>query len=199
MNAPATRPPATRTDYMAGRVTHQQYYSGLADVIGRAALTRIVLRHVAPLERLRASNDPHLNDLPLDRWDRCDALVRPLISHNAGAVMAVSWEGQPLKPKTYCWSLNETVCVLKAVARDLITGYPGGPEIDVYAEMLATGLPLDSHESDLYVEVTPATRAIVERYQHRNNVTSFTHAVNGRQYFDIPFAFTPFWNAKGRW
>lgn len=72
-------------------------------------------------------------------------------------------------------------------------------DIDIYAEMLAAGVALDSHESDMYAEVTPASRAIVARYQHRDNVRTFTDAVTGKLMFDVPFSYRPFWNQHGRW
>lgn len=118
-----TRVVWTRTDYMAHppRVSHQEYYAYLADVIGREAVERIVLM-TASLPQLRealAAGDAHLNTIPLAKWDGADPAVRALVAHNARAVMAVSWNGQPLRAGSYCWSRSESVCVLKAAARRL--------------------------------------------------------------------------------
>jgi len=107
-----------RADYMSGAVDHQTYYLALADVIGRAGLEQIV-SWVAPLEKLRAAleSEKHLSAIPLGKWDACDPGVRSMVARNAAAVMAVSWSGHDFgNPRAYCWSLCETVCVLKAVA-----------------------------------------------------------------------------------
>jgi len=66
----------------------------------------------------------------------------------------------------------------------------------IYAQMLAAGVPTDSHESDLYVKATPEALAIVRRYRWRNLVTSFTHAVDGTRWLEIPFAFDPWWENR---
>lgn len=68
--------------------------------------------------------------------------------------------------------------------------------MDIYKEMQSTGVEIASHESDLYVPVTAATRAIVDRYTSRDIVTTFTDQATGKLWFDIPFAYTPFWEAK---
>jgi hypothetical protein len=79
-----------------GAQRHQDFYLWLADRLG------VTLRYVpASLDELRASTDPHFNDIPLPRWDRMDPIIRG---------MAVSYGLRG-------WSLCETVCVLKAVAR----------------------------------------------------------------------------------
>lgn len=45
--------------------------------------------------------------------------VRILVGRRARDVMALTWNG-PLKPGVFVWSLGESVCVLKAVARDIV-------------------------------------------------------------------------------
>ena len=111
----------TRKAYLAGEVDFNTYYLAVADVIGRESLARIV-RQIVPIDvlRVRCVADPHLNNIPLRRWDIHDAEVRHLVSRNGAAVMAVSWNGR-LTPGTICWSLSDSVCVLKAVACALVT------------------------------------------------------------------------------
>jgi hypothetical protein len=46
--------------------------------------------------------------------------------------------------------------------------------------------------------VTPATEALVKDYEFASNVTRFTSNIDGEQWFDIPFAFDPYWEAKQR-
>lgn len=65
----------------------------------------------------------------------------------------------------------------------------------IYNDLLAAGVELDSHESDLYAVVTPTSTAIVDRYiAAGNRVTGFTALADGRRWYDIPFAFDPFWD-----
>lgn len=84
-----------RKRYLDHEIDHQAYYLWLADFIG-------VPDSVIPVtpEEVQASTDPHLNDIPLGWWDRKDPVVR----HYAYA------KGLP-------WSLSDTVCVLKSLAR----------------------------------------------------------------------------------
>jgi hypothetical protein len=68
--------------------------------------------------------------------------------------------------------------------------------VDIYQELLAAGVPIDNHESDLYVPVNEVTHTIVARYEHRTNVTTFVNQVTGAHSYDIPFAYSPFWDRK---
>lgn len=113
----------TRTDYMAARCSHEAYYLSLARLIGYEAIARLVLSYVANRERLaRYAADPHLNNIPLARWDALHGFILQMVSeqNRSKGIMARSWCGQPLQPGAICWSLSESVCVAKAVARHLI-------------------------------------------------------------------------------
>ena len=66
----------------------------------------------------------------------------------------------------------------------------------IYAQLKAAGVPLDHHESDLYAKVTPNSNRIVGGYEHKANVTQFTSQTDNAQWFDIPFAYDPFWEDK---
>jgi hypothetical protein len=68
--------------------------------------------------------------------------------------------------------------------------------MSIYSDMVAAGVPIDSHESDLYVPVNETTRAIVDGYQFHASVQTFRHATTGAMWFDIPFAYTPFWEKR---
>jgi hypothetical protein len=64
----------------------------------------------------------------------------------------------------------------------------------IYQRLVAAGVPLDNHESDLYAKVTGASRPIVEeRMKAGVLVTVFASQIDGLWY-DIPFAFEPWWN-----
>lgn len=66
----------------------------------------------------------------------------------------------------------------------------------IYEQLQAAGCEMDSHESDLYVKVTPESTAIVDSYQFKSNVTTFTSQIDGERWYDIPFAYVPFWENK---
>lgn len=68
----------------------------------------------------------------------------------------------------------------------------------IYRELLSAGVPIDHHESDLYAKVTDQSAAIVARYPSRDNVRTFRHAVTGEAWYDIPFAYEPYWEARRR-
>ena len=108
----------TRKDYMDGIVSHDDYYSVLADALGTKELERLVLS-MTQVPKIRAaldSGDEHLNTIPLLKWDRLHSSVFDMVK-KMPSVMAISWDGVKLKPGTVCWSLSESVSVLKAVAK----------------------------------------------------------------------------------
>lgn len=63
-----------------------------------------------------------------------------------------------------------------------------------YAALLAAGVPLDSHESDLYAKVTPVSRPIVEASGWSRSI--FTSQIDGERWYDLPFAFEPWWERR---
>lgn len=70
---------------------------------------------------------------------------------------------------------------------------------DLYDVIVAAGIPLDHHESDLYVPDTPEVRAILDRPEYalnKTNATRFTNQVEGGTWIDIPFAYAPYWRAR---
>jgi hypothetical protein len=69
-------------------------------------------------------------------------------------------------------------------------------EKTIYQKVVEAGIPFDSHESDLYVEVNPASTALVKRYYWKKNVTTFVNQVTKTLWYDIPFSYDPFWENK---
>jgi len=63
----------------------------------------------------------------------------------------------------------------------------------IYEQVIDAGLPFDHHESDLYIRVCPKAWAMVACYVHKPNVTIFTSQLDGQEWFDVPFAYDPFW------
>ena len=65
-----------------------------------------------------------------------------------------------------------------------------------YKALLAADVPMDSHESDLYVLATAQALSIVKASAW--TFTYFRSAIDGRQWLDIPFAYEPFWERRQR-
>jgi hypothetical protein len=67
----------------------------------------------------------------------------------------------------------------------------------LYQELIAAGIPTDSHESDLYVLNTPVARGLIAKHGKRG-VVGFNSKVDGKRWLDVPFAYDPFWERKRR-
>lgn len=93
--------PPTRADYMAGRVTFQEYYEAIAREahvdMRRSALLPYVVTALA-------RGDEYLNTIALPRWDLIAAQQR----HAVEPALRAHGDG---------WSMAGGVCVAKAAAR----------------------------------------------------------------------------------
>lgn len=71
---------------------------------------------------------------------------------------------------------------------------------DIYEKAVAILPPdrIDHHETDLYIKVTPESRALVSDYEFRNQVETFLSPLDGCLWFDIPFAYSPAWESRNR-
>lgn len=54
----------------------------------------------------------------------------------------------------------------------------------------------DNHESDLYLLATKESAKLVKQYSKK--ATLFFSEIDNQPYFDIPFAYEPFWEAIQR-
>lgn len=69
----------------------------------------------------------------------------------------------------------------------------------LYQMLVSAGIEVSSHASDLYFPVTEESRRILERYEFKQNVTTFRNNIDGKLWYDAPFAFDPFWEeVKGK-
>lgn len=66
----------------------------------------------------------------------------------------------------------------------------------MYQHCVALGVPIENHESDLYVPVTEDTRRLVNSYPFHDQVTTFIHQVHRTLWYDIPFSYEPWWKAR---
>ena len=64
----------------------------------------------------------------------------------------------------------------------------------LYEDLVALGIPLDHHESDLYVLDVPEARDVIRR--HGRRFTPFQSKREGLTWLEVPFAFDPWWDAR---
>jgi hypothetical protein len=117
------------------KAEHYRKYEELTRWLGLDALKSLV---PFPADRIRQaleSGDEHLNTLPLHVWDKqdggprkvptekckcCNQTLPVVEAHGMWALVAraiASDRRHGLPPKCTSWSLSQTVCVLKHVAR----------------------------------------------------------------------------------
>lgn len=67
----------------------------------------------------------------------------------------------------------------------------------LYDEILATGGYIANHESDLYFEVNEVNSRILAKYALQwANASQFRNQVTGKLCYDVPFAYTPWWERR---
>jgi len=67
---------------------------------------------------------------------------------------------------------------------------------NIYAEAIKI-LPkeyIDHHTSDLYLKKTAESEKLIAEYEFKKQVETFTDNITHTTWYDIPFAFTPFWD-----
>ena len=67
-------------------------------------------------------------------------------------------------------------------------------ENSLYAECVKRGIPMNNHESDLYVPATAETRELVQHF--KMSADTFQNQVEGGLWFDVAFAFLPWWEQR---
>lgn len=68
--------------------------------------------------------------------------------------------------------------------------------MSIYKAMVEAGVEISNHYSDLYVPVNPTTIALLADYKFKTNVQLFKCQITGLPYYDIPFAYEPYWEAR---
>jgi hypothetical protein len=75
----------------------------------------------------------------------------------------------------------------------------------IYQDMKAANIPIDNHESDLYVRDCKKARDILAEHDKRGkrvcivdgwNVSKFYNQIDGEPWLDIPFAYDPFYDNR---
>ena len=72
-------------------------------------------------------------------------------------------------------------------------------EDTLYGEAKRLNIPMDNHESDLYLKVTHESQELIRKYDKNLTATIFKNQIDNTFWFDIPFAYLPFWENKPRW
>lgn len=67
---------------------------------------------------------------------------------------------------------------------------------DIYQAAIDQGLNVDHYESTLYLQVNEKSQDLVDRYEFKQNVKTFISCLDQELWFDIPFAYSPFWTKK---
>lgn len=71
------------------------------------------------------------------------------------------------------------------------------PRKTLYQDLVAAGVEVSSHESDLYFPVTEASMEILSRHPlEKENSTRFLHNVTYAHWVDVPFAYDPWWEKR---
>jgi len=67
----------------------------------------------------------------------------------------------------------------------------------IFEQVIEAGIPFNNHCSDLYIPVTTDTAKLLRKCAKENNYTSmitqFTSNIDGKLWYDIPFAYDPYW------
>lgn len=87
-----------RQRYMANELSHGEYYTWLGEFIG--VNESMLPKTQEQIRRALAEGDEHLNNWGNRPWDYCDSMVR-VRAYQTGLA----------------WSLSDTVCTLKELAR----------------------------------------------------------------------------------
>ena len=67
----------------------------------------------------------------------------------------------------------------------------------LYESIMLAGVPTSNHESDLYFPATKETWAILRQHPTEyHNSSVFRNNVDGAMWIDVPFAYTPWWEAR---
>ncbi len=69
--------------------------------------------------------------------------------------------------------------------------------VSLYEALTDANIPTHHHESDLYFPITAESTAILAKYPtSKANATTFTNRVEGGRWYDVPFSFVPWWEAR---
>lgn len=69
---------------------------------------------------------------------------------------------------------------------------------ELYAALVEMGATMENHESDLYVRLDTSVIRLIARYKFKAQVKTFQSSIpDGGTWYDIPFAYVPYWKVDG--
>ena len=99
----------TRKDYMQGKCTHREYYGQFVNVPVKNVVSDCIGENI-----ILHSTDPHLNDIPLKRWDNLNDVIRSMCGSSLAKANGTGGV-----------SLSDTVCVAKEAAKQIQESHRG--------------------------------------------------------------------------
>ena len=98
---------------------------------------------------------------------------------------------------------KRTALAFFAVGWHCSTNTGTGTMATLFQELTAAGCEIDNHESDLFVKDSPVSRNIIRRRcsadqimwnnDHCSTAVLFRSTLDNEIWWDIPFAYDPFW------
>ena len=65
---------------------------------------------------------------------------------------------------------------------------------ELFNKLIKAEVPISNHYSDLYVKKTDESMDLLSEYEFRCNVTKFVNQIDKTVWYDVPFAYIPYWN-----
>lgn len=62
-------------------------------------------------------------------------------------------------------------------------------DLSLFNKVEKMGIEWDNYCGDLYIPVNSQTRELINDYEFKCNVTTFKSAIDGTQWFEVPFAY----------
>lgn len=67
---------------------------------------------------------------------------------------------------------------------------------NIYEKVIELNIEFSAYCSDLYIPVNETTIKLVNDYEFKSNVTKFKSNIDSKPWFDIPFAYQPYWTKR---
>lgn len=78
---------------------------------------------------------------------------------------------------------------LNADSRAALIEWLNKQPLTLFEKVVNRGIEWDNHCSDLYIPVNDKTRELINDYEFKCNVTTFKSAIDGSEWYDIPFSY----------
>lgn len=105
----------TRAEYMAGNCTHDEFYAQFVTL----SILELVRSQIGEA-KIKKSQDPNLNDIPLAHWDTLYS--RMLFCLDRKKFKRLSSPDAPAG--VMGWSLSDSICIAKEAARQIKNNNP---------------------------------------------------------------------------